>query len=181
MHDKLINFYYFIDNFNCNEILNLPKNIDIIFRNYTKTPTEVQLLKLKKLCKRSQRKFFLANDHKMVLKLNLDGVYLPSFNQDISAKKIKLYDKTILGSAHNLDEINKKIKQKVDLLFLSPVFKKKNNKLLGINKFRSYTAYFKKKTVILGGVNKRNIRKINILRSDNVASISYLKKWTFQK
>lgn len=108
MHNKLVNFYYFIENFNYDEIINLPKKINIIFRNYTKTPDELQLLKLKKICNRTQRKLFLANDYKLVIKLNLDGVYIPSFNQDLSVIKIKQYNKIILGSAHNLNEINKK-------------------------------------------------------------------------
>jgi thiamine-phosphate pyrophosphorylase len=180
MHNKLVNFYYFIENFNYDEIINLPKKINIIFRNYTKTPDELQLLKLKKICNRTQRKLFLANDYKLVIKLNLDGVYIPSFNQDLSVIKIKQYNKIILGSAHNLNEINKKKKQGIDILFLSPVFKKKNDKFLGIHKFRVYSAYFKKKTVILGGVNKKNLKKINILNCNNVASISYI-KWTVQK
>ena len=176
----MINFFYFIDNFNYNEILNLPKKINIIYRNYTKTPDELQLLKLKKICNSTQKKLFLANNHKIVLKLNLDGAYIPSFNKDLSVIKLKQYKKTILGSAHNLHEINNKIKQKVDMLFLSPVFKKKNNKLLGIHKFRIYSNYFKKKTVILGGVNKKNIKKIIILKCNNVASISYFKNGQFK-
>jgi len=60
------------------------------------------------------------------------------------------------------------------------VFKKKNNKLLGIHKFRIYSNYFKKKTVILGGVNKKNIKKIIILKCNNVASISYFKNGQFK-
>ena len=180
MHNKLINFYYFIDDFNYNEIVNLPKKVNIIFRNYTKLPDEHQLIKLKKICIRDRRKLFLSNNYKLVIKLNLDGVYLPSFNRDLSVIKIKQYNKIILGSAHDLNEINNKIKQKVDILFLSPVFKRKYNKLLGIHKFRIYSSYFKKKTVILGGVNNKNLRKINILNCNNMASISYFKNEQFQ-
>ena len=38
-------------------------------------------LKLKKYCKKKGYKFFLSNNIKLAIKLDLDGAYIPSFNK----------------------------------------------------------------------------------------------------
>jgi len=83
---------------------------------------------------------------------------------------------TIIGSAHNIREINQKKKQGVDYLFISPVFKttKKNN-FLGLIKFSILSRKFNKSVVALGGINKNNLKKINNLKNYGFASISYIK------
>jgi hypothetical protein len=45
--NHLSNIYYFIKDFNRNEILNLDKNINIIFRNYELKEKEPLLLQIK--------------------------------------------------------------------------------------------------------------------------------------
>ena len=71
----------FIDSFNKEHIKNLNKNIAIIFRNYTKSLDLNQIVTIKEFCKLTKRKFLISNIVKLALKLNLDGVYLPSFNK----------------------------------------------------------------------------------------------------
>ena len=73
--------YYFIDKYNIEELTNLEKNINLIFRNY-KEVLKIDIIKsIKKFCKNSKRNFFLSNNIKLALKLGLDGVYIPSFNK----------------------------------------------------------------------------------------------------
>ena len=63
------------------------------------------------------------------MKLNLDGVYLPSFNKNLNITQISVKTKfNIIGSAHSVDEIRIKEKQGVKLIFISPLFKTKKNK-----------------------------------------------------
>ena len=81
MHKNLPKYYYFIDSFNKEHIKNLNKNIAIIFRNYTKPLDLNQIIIIKEFCKFTKRKFLISNNVKLALKLNLDGVYLPSFNK----------------------------------------------------------------------------------------------------
>jgi len=59
MHKILPRYYYFIDSFNKDHIKNLDKNIAIIFRKYTKKLNINELIEIKKLCKSSNRRFFL--------------------------------------------------------------------------------------------------------------------------
>ena len=48
------------------------------------------------------------------MKLNLDGVYLPSFNKNLNITQISVKTKfNIIGSAHSVDEIRIKEKTKI--------------------------------------------------------------------
>jgi len=168
--------FYFIKDFNKKHIKKLPKNIAIIYRNYSQKYNEEEILKIKKFCILDRRKFFLANDLSLVLKLNLDGAYIPSFNKDIAVMKLKTKNITILGSAHNIKEINQKKVQKVDYLFISPVFKTtKQTRCLGLIKFNILSKKFNNKVIALGGINKNNLKMINNLKNYGIASISYIK------
>ena len=168
--------FYFIKELDKYHINKLPKNIAIIYRDYSQKYDEKKILEIKKFCKLNRRKFYLANDLALVKKLNLDGAYIPSFNTDINVIGLKTRNMTIIGSAHNIREINQKKKQGVDYLFISPVFKttKKNN-FLGLIKFSILSRKFNKSVVALGGINKSNLKKINNLKNYGFASISYIK------
>ena len=108
--------------------MNKDKNISIIYRNYNKIYSENEVLEIKKFCLSTNRNLYISNNIYLANKLNLDGIYLPSFNKNISIlgkidKRLK-----IIGSAHNYREITIKKKQRVDLIFISPIFKvKKKN------------------------------------------------------
>ena len=87
--------YYFINKFDTNLIRKQDKDTTIIYRNYKDYNFE-NLKKIKKYCKKKNFKFFLSNDIKQAIKLNLDGAYIPSFNKNIRhlsySKKKKIFD-----------------------------------------------------------------------------------------
>ena len=90
------------------------------------------------------------------MKLNLNGVYLPSFNEDFKHLGYNIKPNfIILGSAHNIREIRVKEAQNVNLIFISSLFKKNNN-YLGLYKFKNLTKMTKKKVIALGGISKFN-------------------------
>ena len=166
--------YYFINKFETNNIDKQDKQTIIIYRNYSKKQiNEKLILKIKKYCKKKGIKFYLSNNIKLAIKLNLDGAYIPSFNKNTKhlAYSFKKNFK-IIGSAHNLKEIRIKEKQKVKKIFLSSLFKKNKN-YLGINKFKLLSKLTKKKIVALGGISKKNIKKNKILNQSDFAGISY--------
>jgi len=174
MHDYLKTKYYFINKFDTNNISKQDKQTTIIYRNYnTKIIDEDAILKFKNYCKIRGYKFFLSNNLKLALKLNLDGVYLPSFNTKFNHLSYSYKKKfEIIGSAHNLKQIKNKERQNVSKIFLSSLFKKNKN-FLGINKFRLLSNLTKKQIVVLGGVSKKNIRLLKLLKSPEFAGISY--------
>ena len=131
---------------------------------------------MKNCCKKTGKKIFLSNNINLTIKLRLDGAYIPSFNKDISVRKLQNTKLLVLGSAHNLKEINEKKKQGVQIIFLSPLFKiKKTKEFLGVIKFNIYTRFIKSDVVALGGITTKNIKKIKILNCFGFASISYIR------
>ena len=174
MHDFLITKYYFINKFDSNIINQQDRQTIIIYRNYSHNKVdELLILKLKKFCKLNGNKFFLSNDIKLAIKLDLDGVYLPSFNKNLNHLSYSLKKKfQIVGSAHNLKEMRTKELQRTKKIFLSSLFKKNKN-YLGINKFRIISRYTKQEVIALGGISKKNVKKLKLLCIKEFAGISY--------
>ena len=170
--------YHFIDDFKEKDIECLPKNIALIYRNYEKKPSKLLITKIRSYCRKRKIKFYLANYYKMALNLNLDGVYLPSFNKQIIFNIFsKRKNFLVLGSAHNIQEVNTKQKQGCKLIFLAPLFKvNKKKHFLGISKFNQLSANKEINFVALGGINNLNIKKINLLNCYGFAGISWIKK-----
>ena len=170
----MIRKYYFINKFDTNNINKQDKQTIIIFRNYSSDSQNEELInKIKKYCKKKSLKFYLSNNVKLAIKLNLDGAYIPAFNKSFKHLTYSLRENfKIIGSAHNLGEIRIKELQKVDKIFLSSLFKKNKN-FLGINKFKLLTKLTEKKIVALGGISKKNKRKLALLNQSDFAGISY--------
>ena len=168
--------YYFINKFETNDINKQDNQTNIIYRDYaSKTLDEKLILKIKEYCKKKRLKFFLSNNVKLAIKLNLDGAYIPSFNNDTRHLSFSFKKKFLLiGSAHNNKEIKIKEKQNVKILFLSSLFKKNKN-YLGFNKFKLLSKFTEKKIVALGGISKKNLKKIKLLKCFGFAGISYFK------
>ena len=174
MHSRLLTKYYFINTFDTNNLQKQDKETIIIYRNYTSTNINIhKLLKLKNFLRKKGNKFFIANNFKLALKLRLDGVYIPSFNNKFSHLAYSTFSNfTVIGSAHNLKEIKVKELQKVQSIFISSLFKKNKN-YLGLYKFKILKNYTQKKVVALGGISKKNIKKIRLLNISSIAGISY--------
>ena len=169
----MIDKYYFINKFETNIIDKQDKQTVIIYRNYSSKENEELIIKIKTYCKKKGLKFFLSNDVKLAIKLGLDGAYLPSFNKSIKHLAFSLKKNfDVVGSAHNIKEIKIKEIQNVSKIFISSVFKKNKN-YLGINKFRLISNLTQKKVVALGGISKKNIKKLKLLNSEEFAGISY--------
>ena len=176
MHSRLLTKYYFINTFDTNNLQKQDKETIIIYRNYTSANLNIhKLLKLKNFLRKRGNKFFIANNFKLALKLRLDGIYIPSFNNKFSHLAYSTFSNfAIIGSAHNLKEIKVKELQKVQSIFISSLFKKNKN-YLGLYKFKILRKYTQKKVVALGGISKRNIKKVRLLNISSIAGISYFK------
>ena len=179
MQKNSFKIYSFVNEFNLSDLHQLSKDICIIYRNYDKINHLENILRLKKYCKNIKTKFYLSNDIKLSIKLKLDGVYIPSFNNKINYVQNYSLPKhfDIIGSAHNITEINLKLKQKCNEIFLSPVFKvNKSKEFLGVNRFNFMTLNKKAYFIALGGINEKNYKMIKLLRANGFASISWVKK-----
>ena len=175
MHKNLPKQYYFISKFDKKNIDKLKINTGIIYRNYSKKLDKKLIVELKNYCKKKKLKFFISNSVKIAYELNLDGVYLPSFNNNFNHLTYPLKSNfIIIGSAHNVKEIRIKELQKTEAIFLSSIFKKNNN-YLGVNKFINLSKKTNKKIIALGGISTKNFKKLRILNCFGFAGISYFK------
>ena len=169
-----MNKYYFINKLDAININKQDKQTIIIYRNYSSKILDKNIiLKIKKICKKKAIKFYLSNNIKLALKLNLDGAYIPAFNKSVKHLAYS-YKKNfkIIGSAHNLKEIRIKEIQNIKKIVLSSLFKTNKN-FLGINRFRLLSNHTKKKIIALGGISKQNKKKLNLLNQTDFAGISY--------
>jgi len=174
MHINMMRKYYFINKFDTNNINKQDKQTTIIYRNYSSKPIDQTLiLKIKRYCKKKSIKFYLSNNIKLAIKLNLDGAYIPAFNKSLKHLAYT-YKKNfkIIGSAHNLKEIRIKENQNVKKIFLSSLFKKNKN-FLGINRFKLLSKLTIKDIVVLGGISEKNKKKLSLVNQYDFAGISY--------
>ena len=173
MHNKILNKYYFINKFDQSHIDKQNKKTTIIYRNYSKNLDEKLIIKIKNYCKKKGNKFFLSNDIKLAIKLNLDGAYIPSFNKDKKHLSYSFKKKfIILGSSHNVYEMRTKELQNVESIFLSSLFKKNKN-YLGINRFKLLSLLTKKPLIALGGISNTNLQKLNLINCLGFSGISF--------
>ena len=175
MH-KYLEIYYFIDKLDFKELSETKKKINIIFRDYNRQIDKNEILKIKHICKKKGFCLYLANNIKLAIKLNLNGVYLPAFNKKLNLKNINCAKNfKIIGSAHNLKEIRAKEVQNVKKIFLSSIFKINKN-FLGINKFKLLSKLTKKKVFALVEFSKKNKKLLPLLTHHDFAGISYFEQ-----
>ena len=168
--------YYFLSKFDTKTINNQDKQTAIIYRNYKeKKNNQNIILKFKNYCKKKGIKFFLSNNFKLAIKLNLDGAYIPAFNKDFRSNSFKFKKKFhLIGSAHNLKEIRIKEKQNINEIFIASLFKIKKT-YLGINKFKNLSNQTNLPVIALGGINYKNIKSLNLIKLKGFSGIKYFK------
>lgn len=174
-------YYLFIENtrdFNLN-LIKIRSKFNIIYRNKN-TPDKIKdLLKFRNNCKKKGINFFIANDTKLLSKLKADGLYISAYNVKLS---LNIYSKTkyeVIGSAHNQKEIDIKMKQGCKTIIYSRLFQTNyNNKkgYLGVVKFNIISLRIKQNIAPLGGINEKNLNKINIIKCNSFACLSAIKK-----
>ena len=174
MHNLFKTKYYFISKFDSNNIKKQDNKTIIIYRNYSIIPVDENLIiKIRNFCRKNRKKFYLSNNIKLAIKLDLDGAYIPSFNKYFSHLNYSFKKNfELIGSAHNIKEIRLKEVQKIKKIIISSIFKKNKN-YLGINRFKNVSKYTNKKIVALGGLDKKNIKKLSLTKSDSFAGISF--------
>lgn len=174
-------YYLFIENtrdFNLN-LIKIRNKFNIIYRNIN-IPNKIKdLLKFRNNCKKKGINFFIANDTKLLSKLNADGLYISAYNAKLS---LNIYSNTkyeVIGSAHNQKEINMKMKQGCETIIYSRLFQTNyNNKkgYLGVVKFNIISLRSKQNIAPLGGINEKNLNKMNIVKCNSFACLSAVKK-----
>lgn len=175
MKQKELKFYFFTNTLNDAVIKNITKftSIGLIFREKKDINNEEELKKLRKLCKKKNIPFYIADNYRLAIKYNANGVFLTNKYRKNIPFKHKINFK-IIGSAHSRLEYFKKISQNCETIMLSPLFYNKKyslNSVLGVSRFNLMTLDWKSKVCALGGVNIGNLKKIKMTKCSSVAFI----------
>jgi thiamine monophosphate synthase len=164
-----------IDKLNKLKLLKLNNVVIIIDINEKIEKNDEKELFIIKFARRNKIPFIIKNNYRKCSKYNSDGIFIDSTNKNqlrpiISKKK---FDR--IGLAHDQKEYFLKLRQGCKIVMLSPVFFNKKYskfKLLGTLKFNLITLNWKVDVCLLGGINKKNLNKINITKSQIYASKS---------
>jgi len=151
----------------------------IIYRNNGKKEKIEEIIKFRNNCRLKQVKFLVANDFNLMINTNADGIYISASNKSFKSLHLDKLRYEIVGSAHNLREINMKIKQRCKVILFSKLFLvdyDKTSPYLGLVKFSKIYNYISNKIVPLGGIKPSNLNSLNNLKCNSVAILSAIKK-----
>ena len=174
-------YYLFVENtreFNFN-LIKIRKKFNIIYRNQ-ETREKVDNIKIfRNKCKKSSINFYIANNIKLLSKIKADGLYISANNKNLLLNGYSQKGFKIIGAAHNQKEIDLKLKQGCEEIIFSRLFEthypfKKGH--LGIQRFNIISLRTKAQLVPLGGINERNLNKMNTVISQSFACLSAIKK-----
>ena len=173
-------YFLIIENIKDFNLKNIKKRnkFFIIYRNKNKIDKLSDLTSFRKQCKSKGIKFYIANDIKLAILLNTDGIYLSAFNKDLKFLNYKKNKFEIIGSAHTFKEITAKIKQGCTSILFSKLFLvdyDKKSPFLGVIKFNSFSK-ISRNLIPLGSIKKNNLNKLNNVFSEGFALLSEVKK-----
>ena len=173
-------YFLIIENIKDIELKNIKirNKFFIIYRNNKKNDKLHDLLRFRKMCKIKAIKFYVANNIKLAILLNSDGIYISSYNRELKFLNYKKINFEIIGSAHNFKEVDYKIKQGCSSILFSKLFLvnyDKKSPYLGVVKFNNFSRIFNK-IIPLGGINNQNLNQLNNVLSEGFAILSEVKK-----
>jgi thiamine-phosphate pyrophosphorylase len=151
----------------------------IIYRNKNKSDKYNDLLNFRRFCKSKKIDFYIANDFKLMTRINADGLYISAHNTNLKLSRFRNSNFKIIGSAHNIKELRLKKLQGCSLFIFSRLFKtsyKNKKEFMGIIKFNLLKLNRKESLIPLGGINLFNLNKLNMVRTNYFAILSEVKK-----
>tara|TARA_B110001452_G_scaffold186450_1_gene156923 strand:+ start:1925 stop:2500 length:576 start_codon:yes stop_codon:yes gene_type:complete len=174
-------YYLIIENIKDIDLSNVKimNKFNIIYRNTNNILNLDDLSKFRKNCRKKKINFFVSNNYRLTSYLKADGLYISAHNQDLRLAKFKNSKYKIIGSAHNLKEINIKILQGCSNILFSRLFKTSyahKNDFLGVVKYNLFNISSKIDLVPLGGIRINNLNKISMIKCDSFALLSEVKK-----
>ena len=134
------NYYLYIEN---TKTLNLSlikkrNKFIIIYRNNNNHENIAQLKRFRNEGKIRSIDFYLANNLNTAIKCKADGLYISSYNKKHYTIPFIINTLKIIGSAHNIKEVNEKRNQGCKTIVLSRLFKTdypNKHTYLGVVKF----------------------------------------------
>ena len=151
----------------------------IIYRSKKIAKNIDELIKFRRKCRAYNIEFYVSNNIKLVSILKADGIYIPAYNKDIRISLLKKSNYKIIGSAHNIKELNIKKTQGCSNIIYSRLFLtsyKYKKGFLGVVRFNLLSLLIKENLIPLGGIRLSNVNKLNMVRCNSIALLSEIKK-----
>ena len=159
--------------------IKISNKFNIIYRNKNKIENMDKLLKFRKICKNKRIDFYVSNNAKLALILKADGLYISAHNINLNLSKLRNSNYKIIGSAHNIKELNVKVLQGCSDIIFSRLFKTSyayKKSFLGVIKFNLLNISRNENLVPLGGITSANLNKIKMVRCRSIVILSEIKK-----
>ena len=174
-------YYLFVENtrdLNLN-LIKIRGKFNIIYRNLISKEKIENLKTYRNNCKKHGANFYIANDTKLLSKVRADGLYISAHNKNLRLSAYSKKGLKLIGAAHNQREFDIKLKQGCKVIIYSRLFEttdpnKKGH--LGVQKFNIISLRSKAQLVPLGGINIKNLSKLNTVLSESFACLSAVKK-----
>jgi thiamine monophosphate synthase len=120
-----------------------------------------------KFAKKNKIPFLFKNDFQKCIKYNAAGIFIDANYKKLTKPILLKKSFYIIGSIHDQLEYAQKIRQKCQILMLSPLFfneKYSKNKILNISRFNHKALNWNIKLCALGGINSKTLKKIKLTK-----------------
>ena len=175
-------YFFIIENTRDINLKNIKnsKKFSIIYRSKKISSNIEQIMQFRRVCKSKNIDFYVSNNIGLANILKADGIYISAYNRNLNFNRLKSFNCKIIGSAHNIKEINLKKKQGCSNIFFSRIFKtsyKYKKGHLGVVRFNLLNLSRKENLVPLGGIRLTNLNKLNTIKCDSIALSSEMIKY----
>ncbi len=173
-------YFLIIESIKHIDLKNIKKRnkFSIIYRNKNNLENISDLLNFRRFCRIKSIKFYIANDAKLAVSLNSDGLYISAFNKSFKFLSLKKSNFKLIGSAHNIREISLKTRQGCDIILFSKLFLVSYDQrasFFGVIKFNNFLK-INKNLIPLGGISINNLNNLNNINCQGFALLSEIKK-----
>ena len=160
-------YFFIIESIRDIDLKNIKNSnkFSIIYRSKNIAENIEKLIQFRKNCKIKNIDFYVSNNIKLTNILKADGIYISAFNKDLSINRLKNLNLKIIGSAHNIQELNVKTLQGCKTVFFSRLFKTSYTdkpEYFGVIRYNLFKLKFKHDLVPLGGIRLTNLNKLKI-------------------
>ncbi len=174
-------YFFIIESIRDINLKNIKKSnkFNIIYRSKKVIEKVEKLIQFRKVCRSKNIDFYISNDVKLANILKADGIYISAYNKNLKIAYLKNFKTKVIGSAHNIQEINIKKLQGCSSIVFSRLFEtsyKYKKGFLGVVKFNLLRLSRKENLIPLGGIKLSNLNKLNIVRCNSFALSSEIVK-----
>ena len=165
-------YFFFVENTKNINFSNIKKlnKFNIIYRTKEIKEKVTTLLKFRNTCKKYRINLYIANHLQLLKYLDADGLYISAYNNNLRYANLKNLNYKIIGSAHNIKEIQIKKMQGCTTIFISRLFKTNYKNKYGHLGLVKYNLFANNDFLApLGGINKSNLNYLKNIKCNSFA------------